>query len=117
MERELLARIEELERMDDREFLYKVIMQLELEFPGHSVRIIETLNDLISVRFGSYSVLITQDEIDMLKDVEDPYALDRYLLAHFLRDGMIVDPEGSSYLRHIFGMYYDRQNEFDTEDY
>lgn len=118
MERELLARIKEMESMDNRNFLYRVISQLEIEFPNNSVSIIETLKDLVSIRFGDYSVLITDDEIDMLKDIEDPYALDRYLLAHFLKDGMRVDPERSNYLKHIFGMYHDRNDEYDSdEDY
>lgn len=117
MRRDLIDRIDMIEELENREFLYKVITQLELEFPENEVRIIETLEDLISIRFGKYSVLITQEEIDMLKDIEDPYGLDRYLLAHFLKDGLIVDPESSDYLKHIFGMYPEENRFYNSDDY
>lgn len=116
MERELLARINDLEGMNENEFLFKVLMDLGLAFPNNNISVIESIENLISVRFGKYSVLLTLDEIKMLKDIEDPFALDRFLLVHFLRDGLRVDPEGSNYLKHIFGMYNGYEDMIYDED-
>lgn len=116
MEKELLARINNLENMNEKEFLFKVLMDLELAFPNNNVRVIESINKLISIRFGKFAVLLTLEDIEMLKDIEDPFALDRYLLAHFLKNGMTVDPKSSNYLKHIFGYYKGYENLYFDED-
>ncbi len=116
MERELLNRINNVENMNENEFLFKVLTDLELEFPNHKISVIESIKRLFMVKFGTYSVLLTLDDIKSLKDVNDPYALDRYLLAHFLKDGMDVDPKASNYLRHIFGIYDDSDEGINFDD-
>ncbi len=105
MEKEYLIRLMNMDGLDEEEFLDYVIDDLNKEFPELSPYKIESIDGLYLVGLGDYSCLLSADDLSLLMDEDDPYGLDRYLLAHYLVAGLELQLDQSNYIKNIFAIY------------
>ena len=86
--------------MSAEDFIKVVVTALSREFE-EEVKL-ERVNNEFQIAMKSYSITMS---IDFIDEIKSPYAVDRYILEEFEKQGFNFDRNRSQYIQYCFGNY------------
>lgn len=104
MEEQYIERLFKIRELDGLEYLLYVSQVIAKELGHDNISLSSNIEDVYIIKLANYSAIVNNRDIEHLKKEQDPFALDRYILGCFIKNGFKIKVEDNKYLEIVFSV-------------